>query len=190
MRAAILEAAAQILERDGLAGFNTNAVAARAGASIGTLYQYFDDKNAIILAIAQREMAQGMKVATEVLLDEAPADVGSRVRTTIRAVVHAFGGRRRARKAIVQAVFAQGLGEAFLAPIAGFTALLAGRLPSGDAGRADDPAPADLRAFVVSRAILGTIRAAVLEEQPFLASRAFEDELVHLVLSYVGPTDR
>ena len=54
---AILEAASQILERDGAEGFNTNAVAERAGVSIGTLYQYFPDKTAILLAAAHREAA-------------------------------------------------------------------------------------------------------------------------------------
>ena len=54
---AILEAASQILERDGAAGFNTNVVAERAGVSIGTLYQYFPDKTAILLAAAEREAA-------------------------------------------------------------------------------------------------------------------------------------
>ena len=52
---AIVEAAAQILERDGPAGFNTNAVAERAGVSIGTLYQYFPNKAAILVAAAERE---------------------------------------------------------------------------------------------------------------------------------------
>ena len=54
---AILEAASQILERRGPAALNTNAVAARAGVSIGTLYQYFADKRAILVAAAQRELA-------------------------------------------------------------------------------------------------------------------------------------
>jgi AcrR family transcriptional regulator len=54
---AILEAASQIFERDGADGFNTNAVAERAGVSIGTLYQYFPDKTAILLAAAEREAA-------------------------------------------------------------------------------------------------------------------------------------
>ncbi|MYM24599.1 TetR family transcriptional regulator [Duganella sp. FT135W] len=52
---AILEAAALVLESDGLEGFNTNAVARRAGASIGTLYQYFPSKDALTLALLQRE---------------------------------------------------------------------------------------------------------------------------------------
>ena len=54
--AAILEGAAQILEAGGLAAFTTNAVAERTGVSIGTLYQYFGDKNALIHAIAAREL--------------------------------------------------------------------------------------------------------------------------------------
>jgi AcrR family transcriptional regulator len=56
---AILEAASQILERRGPAALTTNAVAERAGVSIGTLYQYFADKRAILVAAAQRELSAG-----------------------------------------------------------------------------------------------------------------------------------
>lgn len=53
---AIVEAAAQILERGGPAALNTNDVAERAGVSVGTLYQYFPDKQAILIAAARREL--------------------------------------------------------------------------------------------------------------------------------------
>jgi AcrR family transcriptional regulator len=53
---AILEAASQILERGGADALNTNDVAERAGVSIGTLYQYFPDKHAILLAAAKRDL--------------------------------------------------------------------------------------------------------------------------------------
>jgi AcrR family transcriptional regulator len=52
---AILEAAAQILEAHGLDAFNTNAVAERAGVSIGSLYQYFPGKDALLIALMRRE---------------------------------------------------------------------------------------------------------------------------------------
>ena len=52
---ALLEAAALVLEEDGLEGFNTNAVARRAGASVGSLYQYFPSKDALTLALLLRE---------------------------------------------------------------------------------------------------------------------------------------
>jgi AcrR family transcriptional regulator len=52
---AILEAAARILETKGFEGYTTNAVAERAGVSIGSLYQYFPNKDAITKALIQRE---------------------------------------------------------------------------------------------------------------------------------------
>lgn len=60
--AALLEAGAQVLERDGLDGFNTNRVAARAGVSVGSLYQYFPNKRALLVALieqAQTELRDG-----------------------------------------------------------------------------------------------------------------------------------
>jgi AcrR family transcriptional regulator len=57
--AAIMEAGARILAEQGWAGFNTNAVAARAGVSIGSLYEYFPDKQALADDIANAHIAQG-----------------------------------------------------------------------------------------------------------------------------------
>ena len=53
--ACILEAAAQVLEAQGPAAFNTNVVAERAGVSIGSLYQYFPGKDALVIALMRRE---------------------------------------------------------------------------------------------------------------------------------------
>lgn len=55
---AIVEAAVQILERRGPEGLNTNRIAERAGVSVGSVYQYFPDKHAILAAAARREMEQ------------------------------------------------------------------------------------------------------------------------------------
>jgi len=53
---AILQSAAHILETRGLAGYNTNAIAARAGASIGSVYQYFASKDAITVALISADI--------------------------------------------------------------------------------------------------------------------------------------
>ena len=99
---AILEAASQILERDGPAGFNTASVAERAGVSIGTLYQYFPDKQAILLAAAQREMGReavpGRQTALMRALIEWLGSVGrqaSAAPAKPRAVAARTLGRRR-----------------------------------------------------------------------------------------------
>jgi AcrR family transcriptional regulator len=57
---AILEAAARILETRGLVACTTNAVAQRAGVSIGSLYQYFPNRDALTAALIERETAQLM----------------------------------------------------------------------------------------------------------------------------------
>jgi AcrR family transcriptional regulator len=63
---AILDAAADILETQGFAGFSTNAVAQRAGASIGSLYQYFSNKNGLIQALLEREHSELLAALTAI----------------------------------------------------------------------------------------------------------------------------
>jgi AcrR family transcriptional regulator len=55
---AILEGAANILEHQGLEAYTTNEIAARAGVSIGSLYQYFPNKDAVTIALIERETAR------------------------------------------------------------------------------------------------------------------------------------
>lgn len=55
---AIIEASARILEQQGHGGFTTNGVAELAGVSIGTLYQYFPDKDALLGELIARETAR------------------------------------------------------------------------------------------------------------------------------------
>jgi AcrR family transcriptional regulator len=55
---AILDATARILVERGYAATSTNAVAERAGVSVGSLYQYFPNKDALIAALHTRHIEQ------------------------------------------------------------------------------------------------------------------------------------
>jgi AcrR family transcriptional regulator len=79
---AILEGAARILERRGLEGYTTNDIAAHAGVSIGSLYQYFPSKDAITLSLIQRE--------STVLIEELDAAFGIEdPEKALRAIIEA-----------------------------------------------------------------------------------------------------
>jgi len=54
--AVVLEAAAQVLQREEYAGATTNRIAKRAGVSVGTIYQYFADKEQIFDTLIGREI--------------------------------------------------------------------------------------------------------------------------------------
>lgn len=53
---ALVEACAQLLARDGYAPLTTNAIAERAGVSVGTLYQFFPNRDAVIAALIRRRL--------------------------------------------------------------------------------------------------------------------------------------
>jgi AcrR family transcriptional regulator len=50
----VLRATAQILSREGLGGVTTNRVAEKAGVSIGSLYQYFPNREALVAEVRRR----------------------------------------------------------------------------------------------------------------------------------------
>jgi hypothetical protein len=85
-------------------------------------------------------------------------------------------------------VLSQGIATTLLAPVGAFIADLGARV-----GKMPDPVFPRLsreQLFVLTRSMMGAIRAAVLEEQPFFKSRAFEDEIVRLVWAYVDSVRR
>ena len=67
---AILDAAAHVLVKDGFDGASTNRIADAAGVSIGSLYQYFPSKEALIAGISERNRADA--VASFAQVEQAP----------------------------------------------------------------------------------------------------------------------
>jgi len=83
--AAVLEAAVQVLEKEGASRFTTARVAEKAGVSVGSLYQYFPNKAAILFRLQSDEWLQTAELWARILADtERPA------LERLRALVHAF----------------------------------------------------------------------------------------------------
>lgn len=83
--AAILEAAVQVLEKEGAVRFTTARVAEKAGVSVGSVYQYFPNKAAILFRLQSDEWRRTSGLLTDMLSDSSRPPL-----ERLRAVVHAF----------------------------------------------------------------------------------------------------
>ena len=83
--AAILEAAIQVLSKEGATRFTTTRVAERAGVSVGSIYQYFPNKAAILFRLQSDEWRE-----TTDLLRATLADASRPPLDRLRRLVHVF----------------------------------------------------------------------------------------------------
>lgn len=95
---ALLTAAAEIFDAHGYDGATTERIAARAGVSIGSLYQYFAGKEALLDAVGQRLLDEiELSHADMVAALETGPDLEGGVRVFVDWLVAAHAGHRRLR---------------------------------------------------------------------------------------------
>ncbi|WP_343591738.1 TetR/AcrR family transcriptional regulator [Paracidovorax wautersii] len=181
----IFGATAQIVEQQGEVAVTTNRIAEVAGFSIGTLYQYFPSKEAILLAMVERERNR-VQQEIQQLLDAAVAErreVRAVLREMVGLLVSAFGtGRSLAGRQMVRLGWRIDHHDRITAALregAERNAMALSRLVQQ--GDASVRAPTPAMMFVATRAVMGAIRSASLEGSPLLGTREFEDELVRMV---------
>ena len=191
--AAILEAAAQVVLRAGEAGFSTHHIAERAGVSIGTLYQYFPDKSAIldrlVLDWRNRALAQiDQALTAATLAPEAPAATEAAVaRDLVRAVLQAFGGGDAAQRPLARLAWRSDTDHQIARSMRVTAERLGLRLQPWAAARGWQISPDQV--YIASRAVLGALRFASLEDSPLLDSPAFEQGLTRIALTVLLPAD-
>ena len=184
----IFEATARIIERDGIAALNTNRIAERAGVSIGTLYEYFPHKEAILIAMARKRLAEDERVVRQALATaEAEPDM-SLARKAIHAMVALHEDRPKVRRAIMAVHLANGFGSEHARPVQEIAELIVEqdtRLLGAEAPQLDGTS-----LFVLTRAVIGVIRAAFEERSLLPGTTSLEDELVRLVEAYLSALQR
>lgn len=179
---AIVEATGQVLVSTGYGGLTTNHVAERAGVSIGTLYQYFRNKDALIGALIDRELERHFQIVSPWLASLPSAPLEETVRRYVRATLdrHVDHGE------LVKALYAQAdrVGHMEL------TRLWLARLePIVEAGirlrpELALPAPA-LTAGLLCRAVHHGIEMALDQRRALLSDPRFAEELACLICAFL-----
>ncbi|MEL7739494.1 TetR/AcrR family transcriptional regulator [Citromicrobium bathyomarinum] len=180
---AIVEAAARILEEHGYGGFNTNAVAERAGVSIGTLYQYFPDKDALLGALIGRETAR-------LLAEVESAASASSGREALDAVIRAAVGHQVRRPRLARLLdFEESrlpLDAETQAVRARFSDILGGILDRADMPRQEDLTVVTADVAAILRGMVDTAGERGETDQHALAQRVRRAVLGYLTMPSAG----
>lgn len=83
----ILAAAARVFAEHGYAAGTTNRIAAAAGHSIGSLYQYFPNKDAILAELVTAHAEEGIAAVTRRLDGGLPESLDDKIRLFVRATM-------------------------------------------------------------------------------------------------------
>jgi AcrR family transcriptional regulator len=186
--AALLKATAHILVKEGYESASTNRIAEAAGVSIGSLYQYFPSKEALVAAVVDRHMQEMMELLRAAVdrVREQPVEVATR--ELVRVMIDAHRVDPRLHRALVEQVPRVGRLENIRAIDREAYALIRAYLEAHrDELRIAD---LDVASFVCVATVEALTHAAVVNRPDVLADKSgvFADEVTRLVVGYLrGP---
>lgn len=184
---AILRATAHILRTQGWDRCNTNAVAKRAGVSIGSLYQYFPSKEALVSALAEQHAEEGLGVllAAVVAASERPLSLEQTVHHYIHALVRLHAADPKLHRVLVEQVPMLRGGRAVLQRVSKEAArLVRGWLETQRSHfRTVD---LDVATYMLVTSVEAVAHLQVLDRPAKLDEAALVNELTALVLGYLG----
>jgi AcrR family transcriptional regulator len=181
----ILDATARVLCTTGYDRASTNRIALAAGVSVGSLYQYFPSKEALVAALAARHNAKMTSLIRSKLAEVAHAPIPVAVRTIIDAMFEAHAVDPRLHKVLIEEVPRIGRLEN-LREVEKETECLVTSLLESRKGELRRSSATDV-GFMLVTVVEAVTHAAVLAEHEPERMRAVAGELTDLVLRYLVP---
>ncbi len=178
----ILKATARILIAEGYDRASTNKVAARAGVSIGSLYQYFPSKEALVAALLERHLEEMGQVLRAAFPRLAAAPIEQAAEEVVRLMVAAHSVNPALHRVFVEQV--PRIGQ--LERIQGFEQEMTALVRAYLEARRDKLVVEDLdmAAFIVVGIVESLTHAAVLS-RPDLLGEPFVREVSAVVIRYL-----
>jgi AcrR family transcriptional regulator len=183
---ALLEATARVLIREGYDKASTNRIAEVAGVSIGSLYQYFPSKEALVAAVIDRHTQEVSEVTRNALVKAAARPIEVAAREFVSVAIDAHRVNPKLHGVLAEQIPRVGRLENIEANVREGYASVRGYL---EAHRDEiDVADLDLAAFVLVTVVEALTHAAVLRRPDLLAdgkARQFVDDVTRLVVGYL-----
>jgi AcrR family transcriptional regulator len=183
---ALVEATARLLVREGFDRASTNRIAEEAGVSIGSLYQYYPSKEALVAAVIDRHNHELMQVARGALAEAAALPLEQAVRKLVAVAIEAHRIDPRLHRVLAEQIPRTGrlrklqtFNRQYYAFFEDFLEGHRGKLRTVDLG---------LASFVCVTSIEALTHTAVLHRPELLSDKvvgALVDEATRLVMRYL-----
>lgn len=185
---AIVEACAQLLAELGYHGLSTNKIAERAGVSVGSLYQYFPNKEAIVAAVVERFAKRQFAVLARDLEAFADAPLADGIRHLMRNMFEAKLIEPELSRVLFSELPQVGQLDVHREWTDQACAVVRMALASRDEAELRD-VDLDHAAFLLVSACHGITQNAVLNRPALLDDHAFIAETAELVVRYLAPPE-
>src|SRR5262249_1598596 len=167
---------------------STNRIADAAGVSIGSLYQYFPSKEALVAAVIDRHIQEMMQVIRDALIKVAVRPIEEAARELVRVMIDAHRVNPKLHRVLVEQVPRVGRLDNIEAIDREAYSLVRAYL---EAHRDELGIPdTDMAAFVCVTTVEALTQGAVVHRREVLSderANAFVDEVTALILRYLKP---
>jgi AcrR family transcriptional regulator len=183
---ALLEATTRILLKEGYDRASTNRIAEVAGVSIGSLYQYFPSKEALVAAVIDRHTQEVAEVTRKAMVKAAALPIEGAAREFVSVAIDGHRVNPKLHAVLSEQIPRVGRLENIEANVCEGYALVRGYL---EVHREEiDVADLDLAAFVLVTVVEALTHAAVLRRPDILSDEKagrFVDDVTRLVVRYL-----
>lgn len=184
---AIVRATAQLLRTKGYEACSTNAVAKRAGVSIGSLYQYFPSKEALVTALAREHADQQLALLHRALEEAAarPRPVAELVHDYIRAMVELHQVDPELHRVLTEEVPRISAGMEVIREVSERSAELVHLWLEANR-KSFRPLDLEVATFMLVSTVESLAHGRLLDRPASLTGERLVEELTQLVLRYLG----
>ncbi|GIW40858.1 MAG: TetR family transcriptional regulator [Candidatus Binatia bacterium] len=184
---AILQAAARVFSARGYAGTSTNLIAEEAGVSVGSLYQYFPSKDAILLALAERHMEETFGAVLRRVREKRHAPVPELLRALVDALLDAHRVDPALHRVLFEGAHPDALFRRRLLELHDRGVDVARELIEERSSELAVEHP-EIASVLVVQVLQGIAQALTLRQSELLEKPEFRSELVRLLENYLlGP---
>ncbi|WP_394830279.1 TetR/AcrR family transcriptional regulator [Pendulispora rubella] len=183
----ILEATARILVKEGYDRTSTNKIARAAGVSIGSLYQYFPGKEALVAAVITKHTDELLELIAGTALRVAQLPLAVATRELVRVMIEAHAIAPKLHRVLTEQTprvgrlaYMEKIDDEAIRLVRAYLEMHRDELCVEDL---------DLASFMAVTTVEALTHAAVLRQPELLAQPHFVDEVTTMVLRYLSLPD-